>query len=268
MRVYFEKPRTTIGWKGYINDPDLNGKYNINKGIEEARELMVYLVKKRIPIACEFLNVFTPQYLGELVTWGCIGARTCESQLHRQLASGLSMPVGFKNLTTGFPEIAIESIISASHPHVFLGIDEEGKTSFVETTGNKDCHIVLRGTREEVNYTNKHIFIVEDLLIKNNLSNKIMIDCSHDNCRKNYKLQEKVLKNIISQILSGNKSIFGIMIESNLKEGSQKIISHNLEYGVSITDGCISVKTTEELLYQLYFSLCKKYKSHNKLSKL
>ena len=247
MRVYFEKPRTTIGWKGLINDPDLNNTFNVNKGIRLARELLLYLNSIGMPCGYEILDPITPQYISDLISWGAIGARTTESQVHRQIVSGLSMPVGFKNSTSGNIEIAANAILSANYNHCFMGITDSGETAICKTKGNNDCHIILRGDSQGTNYEAPAVQKTEQILEAKNLMPKIMIDCSHGNSNKNHKNQSKVLADILIQKLSGNSSIFGLMLESNINEGKQKL-SKNLEYGVSITDACINLEETELLL--------------------
>jgi len=265
MRVYFEKPRTTIGWKGLINDPNLDGTYNINDGIHLARNLLLDINNMDIPVGCEFLDVFTPQYYADLVTWGAIGARTTECQLHRQLASGLSMPIGFKNGTTGNIDIAADAIISASNSHVFLGINNLGVASIVETTGNNDLHIILRGSKKDTNYDEDSVNQACDILKSKNLNTSIMIDMSHGNSRKIHNNQILVCKSICEQIKKGNTNILGGMIESNIKSGNQKLITkEKLEWGVSITDACIDMKTTSKLLDQLYKSLSVRFKKRKR----
>ncbi len=255
MRVYFEKPRTTVGWKGLINDPDIDGSCNISKGLEIARDLFLKINKLGLPIATEMLDPISPQYLSDLISWGAIGARTTESQPHREMASGLSFPVGFKNGTDGNIQIAIDAIKTASSPHRFLGIDMEGHSSIIPTTGNKNCHVVLRGGNGEPNYQGKHIIEVEKTLQKNKLPQRIMIDCSHGNSQKDHLKQEGVLQNVVWQKAGGNESIFAVMIESFLEAGSQKVPTNKeekekLKYGQSITDKCIDWQTTERILIQ------------------
>jgi 3-deoxy-7-phosphoheptulonate synthase len=255
MRVYFEKPRTTVGWKGLINDPDLNGSYNINKGLEVSRELLLKINQMGIPTGCEFLDVFNPQYYADLVSWGAIGARTTESQLHRELASGLSMPIGFKNGTSGNIDIAIDAIICSNHPHVFMGINDEGNSSIVKTTGNQSCHIILRGGTSGPNYDHVNIGNISKLLKDKNINTKIIIDCSHGNSGKSYKNQPLVIESVMSQIDNGETNICGVMIESNILEGSQKHDVKNgkigLEYGKSITDECVNFKTSIKMLERM-----------------
>lgn len=252
MRVYFEKPRTTIGWKGLINDPDLNGTFNIPKGINMARQILSEITDIGLPTATEFLDPFTPQYIGDLVSWGAIGARTAESQTHRQMASGLSMPIGFKNGTGGSVQLAIDGMIACEGEHAFLGIDHEGKTSVVVTNGNKANHLILRGGASGPNYDEESIKNAQQLLDKNNLKPNIVVDCSHGNSNKDHNRQPIVFENVINQITSGNKNIIGIMLESNLNPGSQSLNSDTtgLEYGVSITDKCVGWEKTEEIILQ------------------
>jgi len=246
MRVYFEKPRSRTGWKGFIYDPNLDNSFDINKGLTLARKLLLELTKLKIPIGCEFLDTITPQYLSDLVSWGAIGARTSESQIHRQLASGLSMPIGFKNLTSGDFEKAIDGIISASYSHNFLGIDEKGKVSQVITKGNKFGHLILRGGSEP-NYYQCCIEEVTKALEKEKLSTGIIIDCSHGNSQKECSRQILVALYIKRLRLLNQYPIRGIMLESNIHKGNQKI-SKNLQYGVSVTDACIDMESTKELL--------------------
>jgi len=248
MRVYFEKPRTTIGWKGLINDPYLDDTYKINDGLKIARKLLLEITQLNIPIACEFLDVFTPQYYSDLVTWGAIGARTTESQLHRQLASGLSMPIGFKNGTGGSLDIATDAVISSQHPHSFIGINEDGDASIVNTKGNKDSHIILRGGKTGANFDHVSIMYLKTLM-KNRITNKVIIDCSHGNSGKIHTNQPIVLDSIMSQYDNKENIIAGVMIESNLVEGNQSLkIGCDLEYGKSITDACIGLQMTNEML--------------------
>ncbi len=251
MRVYFEKPRTTIGWKGLINDPDLDNSFNINKGLNTARELLLQINKLGVPVACEFLDVITPQYYSDLVSWGAIGARTTESQVHRQLASGLSMPIGFKNGTGGSLDIAIEAVQSANYPHTFLGVDDNGKAAIVSTKGNEDAHVILRGGKTGCNFDHVSVSHLKKLM-SGKISKKVIIDCSHGNSNKNHKNQKIVVDCILSQYLNGEDIIAGIMLESNLKEGNQKLVSaSDLEYGKSITDACIDLNTTDLILEQV-----------------
>jgi len=257
MRVYFEKPRTTIGWKGLINDPDMNGTHQISKGLGIARNLLCAITAKKLPIATELLDLITPEYLADLLSWGAIGARTTESQPHREMASGLSFPVGFKNGTDGSLQIAVDGIRSALHPHSFLGINKEGKSAILQTTGNPDLHIVLRGGTKRPNYMPEDISRTLDLLRKAQLPLNIMVDCSHANSGKDYLKQPFVLDRILSQIESGQGSISGVMIESNLEAGNQPIPKDLslLKYGISITDPCVDWRTTEEMLRQAHARL-------------
>jgi 3-deoxy-7-phosphoheptulonate synthase len=250
MRVYFEKPRTTIGWKGLINDPDMNGSHQISKGLGIARNLLSTITELELPIATEMLDPITPEYLADFLSWGAIGARTSESQTHREMASGLSFPIGFKNGTDGNLQIAINAMKSALHPHSFLGINSEGKTAIIQTTGNQDLHIVLRGSEKKPNYRPEDIANTVKLLKESQLPSGIMVDCSHGNSGRNYQKQPFVLHQLLKQIESGQGNISGVMIESNLKAGNQPIPNDLslLEYGVSITDPCIDWQTTEEIL--------------------
>jgi 3-deoxy-7-phosphoheptulonate synthase len=247
MRVYFEKPRTNLGWKGLIHDPHLNNSFDVNHGIYLARELLLYVNKIELPCGCEFLDVFTPQYVGDLISWGAIGARTTESQVHRQMVSGLSMPVGFKNSRSGNLSIPCDSILSASVYHSFIGINEEGKSSIFVTKGNPYCHAILRGSDLGENYKIRHINNLVSLLENYNLHQNIMVDCSHGNSNNNYKNQKYVLNNVMFSYLDDTRYIVGFMLESNINEGKQPL-SDNLKPGVSITDGCISLEQTENLL--------------------
>ena len=249
MRVYFEKPRTTVGWKGLINDPNLDGSFDISNGLKRSREFLLKVNELGIPVATEFLDPFIPQYLADLVSWGAIGARTSESQTHREMASGLSVPVGFKNGTVGINQIAIDAIISASSPHTFLGIDLDGNASIVHTKGNEVCHLVLRGGSNGPNYDEKSVKEAENQMKKSGLDPKIIIDCSHANSNKDHKKQPIVFENILTQKLKGNKSIVGLMLESHINEGNQSLSDpNNLKYGVSITDACINWETTNDLI--------------------
>ncbi len=251
MRVYFEKPRTTTGWKGLIDDPHLDKTYNVGTGIKIARKLLIDINKLGVPAGTEFLDPITAAYTGALVSWGAIGARTIESQTHRQMTSGLSAPVGFKNNSNGNLDVAINAMQFAKSSHNFLGIDDNGNCSIVETSKNSDTHIVLRGGGGKPNYHTEDIRKCEKKLKAKGFIPRIMVDCSHENSGKDFKKQKIVVEDIISQIKNGNKSIFGIMLESNLFEGNQKI-TDNLKYGVSITDACIGWEETEKLLRDLY----------------
>ena len=249
MRVYFEKPRTTVGWKGLINDPDLDGSFNVQKGLTAARSLLLSIAEMGLPAATEALDPITPQYLAELISWTAIGARTTESQTHREMASGLSMPIGFKNSTEGKIKPALDAILSSRTPHSFLGINQDGQVSTFKALGNNYGHLILRGG-DTPNYDAATVARVEEKLLKLGLSKKLVIDCSHGNSSKNHKLQRTVLENILQQIADGNCSIVGMMLESNLYEGNQKIPQDlkDLRYGVSVTDKCIGWEETEELI--------------------
>lgn len=253
MRVYFEKPRTTVGWKGLINDPYLDGSFQIEKGMRLGRQLMIKINELGLPIANEALDPISPQYMQDLISWSAIGARTTESQTHREMASGLSVPIGFKNGTDGSLDVAINALQSASNGHRFLGIDGEGKVSIVHSSGNQYSHIVLRGGGGKPNYDSVNVKLTERALEKNNLPVNIMVDCSHANSNKDPQLQPLVLDNIAQQILEGNQSLIGVMLESHLKAGNQKLTDDKsqLEYGKSITDGCIDWPTTQESLTRL-----------------
>jgi len=256
MRVYFEKPRTTVGWKGLISDPDMDNSLDVEKGLRQGREFLAWLADEGIPSATEALNPITPQYLGDLISWCAIGARTTESQTHREMSSGLSMTVGFKNGTDGNLNMAINAIKACSSPQSFLGINDEGKISTFKAMGNKSSHIVLRGGTKP-NYNRDDIIKCENLLTENGLAARIMIDCSHDNSNQDYRNQGKVIEDVASQISAGNKSIFGLMLESNLFSGKQKILDNQdeMEYGISVTDGCIDWEETEDLIKNLAKSI-------------
>jgi 3-deoxy-7-phosphoheptulonate synthase len=255
MRVYFEKPRTTIGWKGLINDPDLNGTHQISKGLGVARNLLSAITDLGLPVASEMLDPITPHYMADMISWGAIGARTTESQTHREMASGLSFPVGFKNGTDGNLQIAIDAMRAALHPHSFLGINNEGRNAIVQTTGNNDVHIVLRGGNDKPNYHPADIRRTEELLGAAKLNTAIMVDCSHANCCKDHNRQEDVLTSVCAQIAAGNRTICAVMIESNLQEGNQAISADPLRYGVSITDKCLDWSATERILRQAHRAL-------------
>lgn len=251
MRVYFEKPRTTVGWKGLINDPDLDDTFQINKGLKLARGLLAQLADQGLAAGTEYLDLISPQYLADLVSWGAIGARTTESQTHRELASGLSCPVGFKNATDGDIQVAVDAIRSASQSHHFLSVTKQGRSAIFQTAGNEDCHVILRGGKQ----ANYDMFSVQDtsaMLTKSGLPARIMIDASHANSRKVPARQIDVVKDIATQIGRGNEDIFGIMIESNLEEGRQDVLDgQSLTYGQSITDACVAWRDTEPLLQAL-----------------
>ena len=252
MRVYFEKPRTTIGWKGLINDPYLDQSYKINDGLRQARRLLLNLAEMGVPTGTEFLDMISPQYIAGLVSWGAIGARTTESQVHRQLVSGVSCPVGFKNATSGDVQVAIDAIQSAANSHTFLGHTKHGQSAIFVTTGNPDCHIILRGGRGLVNYTTESVAQTTAQMQKAGLQPRIMIDFSHANSSKDYKRQAIVCHDVSSQIAGGNSNIIGVMIESNLVAGAQKLAQGKpLVYGQSITDACIDWPETRTLLAEL-----------------
>ncbi|MBN1412348.1 MAG: 3-deoxy-7-phosphoheptulonate synthase [Spirochaetales bacterium] len=250
MRTYFEKPRTTIGWKGLITDPHLDGSYDIASGLKTARILLLDITAMGIPCASEMLDPIVPQYIADLISWASIGARTTESQTHREMASGLSMPVGFKNGTSGNLELAVNAMESARHPHSFIGIDQYGKTSICKTSGNSSTHIILRGGRNHPNYYEEDVERAENLILKLGIEPAILIDCSHGNSGKQYDRQQRVLHSILDQRKRGRSSIAGFMLESNLVSGFQKIPDDKQElvYGQSVTDGCIGWDETEELL--------------------
>ena len=251
MRVYFEKPRTTVGWKGLINDPNLDESFNINRGLRLGRELLIDINEMGLPAGCEFLDMISPQYVADTVSWGAIGARTTESQTHRELASGLSCPVGFKNGTDGNTRIAIDAIQSASSPHHFLGVTMGGVSAIVKTLGNDDCHIILRGGREP-NYSSEHVDKACAEIEKAGLPARIMIDASHANSRKNHLNQASVCEDIGQQLIGGDKRIIGVMIESNIVAGKQSLNSGTeLVYGQSITDACVGWEETIPILDSL-----------------
>ncbi len=253
MRVYFEKPRTHIGWKGYINDPDLNNSFNVASGLRRARGLLTWLAELGMPVATEALDPISPQYLADLVSWSAIGARTTESQTHREMASGLSMPVGFKNGTDGSLSIAKNALIAAKSSHNFMGIDSNGKIALLKTKGNNHAHIILRGGKTP-NYQSESIQSLEKELISEKIKPQFIVDCSHGNSSKDYRNQPIVFNDIIEQKIAGNNSIFGLMLESHLIAGNQPIHSDkaHLTYGQSITDGCIDWGTTEALIQSAY----------------
>jgi 3-deoxy-7-phosphoheptulonate synthase len=251
MRVYFEKPRTTVGWKGLINDPGLDNSYRINDGIRLGRKLLWEINEMGVPCGTEFLDMITPQYLADLISWGAIGARTTESQVHRELASGLSCPVGFKNGTDGNIRIAVDAIKSASSPHHFLSVTKAGHSAIVSTKGNEDCHVILRGGKEP-NYDAASVEAACIELGKSGLAAKLMVDFSHANSRKQYKLQVDVAKDISAQMAAGDDRIFGVMVESHIKEGRQDLTpGATLEYGQSVTDACIGWEDSVAVLDML-----------------
>ncbi|KAJ3106667.1 3-deoxy-7-phosphoheptulonate synthase [Phlyctochytrium planicorne] len=276
MRSYFEKPRTTVGWKGLINDPHIDGSFRINDGLKIARKLLCDLTDLGVPVGCELLGEFdlldseklvttadpfrvntdtiSPQFIADTVSWGAIGARTTECQLHRELASGVSFPVGFKNGTDGNVDIALDAITAASHPHSFLGVTKQGLAAITRTNGNDSCHVILRGSKTGPNYEKPFVDDVTAQLKKSGLAERIMIDCSHGNSSKKHKNQIIVCEDVAKQIAAGNDSIFGLMVESNLFEGNQKIPdsgAKDLKYGVSITDACVGWEDTEHILSTL-----------------
>jgi len=253
MRTYFEKPRTTVGWKGYINDPDLNDTFNINKGLTLSRQLLCKITQLGIPCGTEILDSITCQYLSDLLSWGSIGARTVESQIHRQIASGCSFPIGFKNSSNGSVTTAINAVISSNHPHCFRGISLLGQPSICKTMGNKNSHVILRGSYENgSNYDRKTV--EQYIPAFNQLGTRIMIDCSHGNSDKNYTNQAKVIRSVSQQLIQyPNNIICGVMLESNIHSGKQALVPNKVpEYGISITDGCVDLVETEALLQKLY----------------
>lgn len=253
MRVYFEKPRTTVGWKGLINDPYMNDSFKITDGLHIGRKLLRDILEIGLPTATEALDPISPQYLQDLIAWSAIGARTTESQTHREMASGLSSSIGFKNGTDGGLTVAINALQSVANPHRFLGINSDGKVSIVTTRGNPNAHVVLRGGNGKPNYDSVSVSICEQQLEAANIKPNIMVDCSHANSNKDHNLQPLVLDNVSNQILEGNKSIIGVMIESNINAGNQKLSSNpeEMEYGVSVTDACIDWETTEKSLTEM-----------------
>ncbi|HEY9134630.1 MAG TPA: 3-deoxy-7-phosphoheptulonate synthase [Pseudomonadales bacterium] len=253
MRVYFEKPRTTVGWKGLINDPHLNDSFEIEEGLHIGRKLLIDLAEIGLPTSTEALDPITPQYLQDLISWSAIGARTTESQTHREMSSGLSGAVGFKNGTDGNLEVAVNALLSVANPHNFLGINKEGQVAIIATKGNAYGHVVLRGGGGKPNYDSVSIARCEEKLKKAGITPNIMVDCSHANSEKDPALQPLVMENVANQILEGNQSLVGLMVESNLKFGNQKLTGNpdDLEYGVSITDGCIDWETTEKSILEM-----------------
>ncbi|WP_448254666.1 3-deoxy-7-phosphoheptulonate synthase [Ottowia oryzae] len=248
MRVYFEKPRTTVGWKGYINDPGMDGSYAINEGLQKARRLLLDVSALGLPVGCEFLDLLSPQFVTDLVSWGAIGARTTESQSHRQLASGLSCPVGFKNGTDGGVKVAADAILAAQAPHAFLGLTKMGQAAIFDTRGNPDCHIILRGGKAP-NYSKADVDAACELLKKAGLREQVMIDLSHANSSKQHARQIVVAEDVAAQVAAGDARIMGVMIESHLQEGRQDIVpGQPLKHGVSVTDACISFEQTVPVL--------------------
>ncbi len=255
MRVYFEKPRTNIGWKGLISDPDLNNTCNIESGLKQARSLMLEILKLNIPTGSELLDPILPQYYADLICWASIGARTSESQTHREMASGLSMPIGFKNATDGNIDIAIHAIQAAQHSHSFIGVTQNGTIARVQSNGNPDAHLIIRGGSNGPNYSSVQMEEHIEKINQSSISSRILIDCSHGNSRKKASNQQKVVNSITNQMNNGNESIMGIMVESFLEHGSQNINDNNKQYGQSITDECIGWDETELLLTNLYQSI-------------
>jgi 3-deoxy-7-phosphoheptulonate synthase len=252
MRVYFEKPRTTVGWKGLINDPHLDGSFVINEGLRAARRFLLDVTEVGLPAGTEFLDPITPQFIADLVSWGAIGARTTESQVHRELASGLSTPVGFKNGTDGTVQIAVDAIRSSAHPHHFLSVTKQSVAAIVETKGNEDCHVILRGGVSGPNYSAERVAEVAGQLERSGLRPRVMIDCSHANSGKDYRRQPEVAHDVARQVSEGSRVIFGVMMESFLVDGRQDVESGSpLVYGQSITDACISWESTQPLLAEL-----------------
>jgi 3-deoxy-7-phosphoheptulonate synthase len=252
MRVYFEKPRTTVGWKGLINDPNLDESFEINRGLRTARRLLCDLNAMGVPAGCEFLDPISPQYISGLVSWGAIGARTTESQVHRELASGLSMPIGFKNGTDGTIKIAVDAVMSSARPHHFLGVTEQGLAGVVSTKGNPECHVILRGGASGPNFDGATVQSTAAALEKAGLRRGLMVDCSHGNSSKDYRKQPAVAHAIAEQISAGERAIIGVMLESNLVEGNQEhSVGKKLTYGQSITDACISWEATLPVLEDL-----------------
>jgi len=257
MRVYFEKPRTTTGWKGYINDPDMDDSFHVDRGMELARKFLLDVCELGLPTGTEALDPISPQYLGDLIAWTAIGARTTESQTHREMSSGLSTPVGFKNGTDGDISIAVNAILSASHPHSFLGLNDQGRVAIVRTSGNQYGHVVLRGGDGRPNYDTVSVAMAEQAMRKAKLPPNIVVDCSHANSFKRPELQPLVMTDVINQVVNGNRSIVGLMIESNLVAGNQKIPDDlsQLKYGCSVTDACVDWETTETMLREAHAQL-------------
>ncbi len=250
MRVYFEKPRTTVGWKGYINDPFMDDSFQVNIGMEKAREFLLQINELGLPAGTEALDPYGPQYYGDLISWTAIGARTTESQTHREMSSGLSTPVGFKNATNGDLTVAVNAILSASRPHSFLGLNNDGRVAIVRTTGNAYGHVVLRGGDGRPNYDTVSVAVAEQALAKAKLPANLVVDCSHANSSKKPELQPLVMSDVVSQIRAGNQSLLGVMIESNIEAGNQPIPADlsQLKYGCSVTDGCVAWDTTEKMI--------------------
>ncbi|THH09654.1 hypothetical protein EW146_g8625 [Bondarzewia mesenterica] len=256
MRAYFEKPRTTVGWKGLINDPDIDGSFQINKGLRLARQLLCDLTDLGVPVGSELLDTISPQYIADLISWGAIGARTTESQLHRELASGVSFPIGFKNGTDGSVSVAVDAMRSSSNPHAFMGVTEQGLAAIVKTRGNQNVHVILRGGSKGPNYSEEHVKAAASAIEKARPQNhpSIMIDCSHGNSQKNHNNQPKVVDDICNQLRAGNRNITGVMIESHINAGRQDVPAEGpagLKHGVSITDACVDWETTVGMLDRL-----------------
>ncbi|KAH9948454.1 hypothetical protein B0H21DRAFT_733369 [Amylocystis lapponica] len=256
MRAYFEKPRTTVGWKGLINDPDIDGSFKINKGLRLARQLLCDLTHLGVPVGSELLDTISPQYIADLISWGAIGARTTESQLHRELASGVSFPIGFKNGTDGSVTVAVDAMRSSSNPHAFMGVTEQGLAAIVKTRGNQDVHVILRGGTKGPNYGSEHVRAAASAIEKTRPGHmpSIMIDCSHGNSQKNHNNQPIVVTDICAQLVAGDRTITGVMIESHINAGRQDVPPEGpaaLKHGVSITDACVDWETTVEMLDQL-----------------
>lgn len=256
MRAYFEKPRTTLGWKGFVYDPLLDNTFNMEKGLRSSRKLLLKLVDLSLPSATEFLDPLIPQYFSDLISWAAIGARTVESQTHRQLASGLSMPVGFKNATDGSISVAVEAILTARSKHSFLGVSNDGRTGVFATRGNPFCHVVLRGSSQTPNYGSENVAYAVELMRKRGLIPSIVVDCSHGNSRKDPLKQKEVLADVTGQIVSGQKALSGIMLESYLKTGRQDVASRSAEtLGLSVTDGCLGWEETSSLILKTFAQL-------------
>lgn len=252
MRVYFEKPRTTVGWKGYINDPRLDGSFRINEGLRLARQLLLEVAQLELPAATEFLDLLSPQYISDLISWGAIGARTTESPSHRQLASGLSCAIGFKNGTDGSVQVAADALVACRAPHAFMGMTKMGVAAVFETEGNGDCHIILRGGSRGPNYAAPDVEAACAMLRRNGVTERVMVDCSHANSSKDYRRQAEVARDVARQIAGGERRILGVMVESHLREGRQDLQAGvPLQAGVSITDGCIGWEQTEAVLRAL-----------------
>lgn len=263
MRFYFEKPRTRHGWKGIMHDPYLNGSYDLNHGLRLTRKLLLQVAEMEVATAAEILDPISVHYFGDLLSWGCVGARTASSPLHRQTASGLSLPIGFKNTTEGSVDIPINSIISASRPHTYIGINQQGMASIIHTSGNPSCHLVLRGGEKGPNYDENSLKYIIEKLVKAKISPYVLIDCSHDNSKKDHTKQVEVFENVIHQILKGNTAIRGLILESHLEAGRQEIPSNPslLKYAISLTDPCIDWETTERIIFAARKDLLEKKSS-------